>query len=337
MPNRARVAADVVEREQPDVAVERGVLDALGHHRRRGLLEARDPLLGLAVVEVRAAPASSRPRGPRPTARRRRCGRRAATRAAARCRRRGSTRSQPLDLGGERRRRLLELGLERELGERPRLAGQRRVQRGQRLLPGRVDEQRRDVVEELVADRARRPASRAALGLGPAIEDLLDPHVLDAARRPAAAGTRRGRPCRRGGRCAARRRARRARATAPAGASPRRPRGPPGARRRGGRCRRSAGSRPALADRRRRTCGRSSGSLQQRLALVGRHVVRDDVEHDPQPGLARRGDERAERLLAAELGRDRRRVDDVVAVRRARSRAWNDGGRYRCETPRSRR
>ena len=38
----ARVAADVVERQQPRVAVERGVLDALGHHRRRRLLEAGD-------------------------------------------------------------------------------------------------------------------------------------------------------------------------------------------------------------------------------------------------------------------------------------------------------
>ena len=38
----ARVAADVVEREQPHVAVERGVLDALRHDRRRRLLEARD-------------------------------------------------------------------------------------------------------------------------------------------------------------------------------------------------------------------------------------------------------------------------------------------------------
>ena len=48
--------------------------------------------------------------------------------------------------------------------------------------------------------------------------------------------------------------------------------------------------------------------------LVARgHVVRDDVEHHPEPG---RG-ELAERLLAAELVADPRRVDDVVAVRRA--------------------
>ena len=41
---RARVTADLVERNQPVVAVERGVLHALGHHRRRELLKARGEL-----------------------------------------------------------------------------------------------------------------------------------------------------------------------------------------------------------------------------------------------------------------------------------------------------
>ena len=38
----ARVAAHLVEREQAQVAVEGGVLDALGHHRAGRLLEAGD-------------------------------------------------------------------------------------------------------------------------------------------------------------------------------------------------------------------------------------------------------------------------------------------------------
>ena len=37
-----RVAADLVQRQQPAVAVEGRVLDALRHHRRRRLLEAGD-------------------------------------------------------------------------------------------------------------------------------------------------------------------------------------------------------------------------------------------------------------------------------------------------------
>ena len=46
-------------------------------------------------------------------------------------------------------------------------------------------------------------------------------------------------------------------------------------------------------------------------------MVRDDVEQHPEAGLARRGAERAELGLAAQVLRDTRRVDDVVAVRRA--------------------
>jgi hypothetical protein len=56
------------------------------------------------------------------------------------------------------------------------------------------------------------------------------------------------------------------------------------------------------------------------VALVRGHVVGDDVEHDPQPRLAHRGDQRFELLPAAELLRDAARVDDVVAVRGARAR-----------------
>jgi hypothetical protein len=52
----------------------------------------------------------------------------------------------------------------------------------------------------------------------------------------------------------------------------------------------------------------------ERVALVGGHVVRDDVEHDARRLLA----ERAQLFLAAQVGRDVGRVDHVVAVRRAR-------------------
>ena len=58
--------------------------------------------------------------------------------------------------------RLLELRLGRDLCERPPLAGQLLVEPRQRLLRGRVDEERRDVVEELVAGRPLdRPVARS--------------------------------------------------------------------------------------------------------------------------------------------------------------------------------
>ena len=58
-PRCAGVAADLVERGEPEPAVERGVLDALGHHRAAGLLEAHHEL-----VPVRAAAAvAERERG----------------------------------------------------------------------------------------------------------------------------------------------------------------------------------------------------------------------------------------------------------------------------------
>jgi hypothetical protein len=45
------IAADVVQRQQPRVAVEGGVLDALGHDRRRRLLEAGDERVPAALGE----------------------------------------------------------------------------------------------------------------------------------------------------------------------------------------------------------------------------------------------------------------------------------------------
>ena len=55
------------------------------------------------------------------------------------------------------------------------------------------------------------------------------------------------------------------------------------------------------------------------VLLARRHVVRHEVEHDAQARLLRRRAERAELVFAAEILRDARRVDDVVAVRRAGS------------------
>src|SRR5262249_1526880 len=52
------------------------------------------------------------------------------------------------------------------------------------------------------------------------------------------------------------------------------------------------------------------------VLLTRRHVVWHDVEDDAEPGLA----EPPELLLAAEIVRHARRVDDVVAVRRAAAR-----------------
>ena len=55
----------------------------------------------------------------------------------------------------------------------------------------------------------------------------------------------------------------------------------------------------------------------ERILVRRRHVVRDDVEHDAEPGLARGRRERTELVLAAEVLRDARRIDHVVPVRRA--------------------
>ena len=49
---RARVAAHLVQRDQALVAVEGGVLDALGHHRRAHLLEADGELQLLVAGDV---------------------------------------------------------------------------------------------------------------------------------------------------------------------------------------------------------------------------------------------------------------------------------------------
>jgi hypothetical protein len=89
----------------------------------------------------------------------------------------GEPRLEPLDLGRKGRPRLLELGLGGDLLERSALAGQLSVELVERLLGIRVHEQRRRVVEELVAGRSvHRPLAERLAGL----EDLLDPDVLGA-------------------------------------------------------------------------------------------------------------------------------------------------------------
>ena len=59
----ARVAADLVERDQAVVDVEGRVLDSLGHHRRGHLLElaGEPPLLGPVLLgeAIRATPAAA--------------------------------------------------------------------------------------------------------------------------------------------------------------------------------------------------------------------------------------------------------------------------------------
>jgi hypothetical protein len=54
------------------------------------------------------------------------------------------------------------------------------------------------------------------------------------------------------------------------------------------------------------------------VRVVRRHVVRHDVEHDPEAGAASRFHQRPELLLAAEGVGDAARVHHVVAVGRAR-------------------
>ena len=126
---------------QPELAVERRVLDALGHHRPGRLLEARHERVVPALLEQQdrarrlggqaRAPRGRSARRPRPTTARRRCGRRGAT-ASARCERPASTElaASRASSGANVVARLLELRLVRDLGERPRLARQLLVQRG---------------------------------------------------------------------------------------------------------------------------------------------------------------------------------------------------------------
>ena len=225
-------------------------------------------------------------------------------------------RAQASELLRERRARDLELRLVGDLAERAPLARQLRVQRGQRLLSGGIDEERRDVVRELVAGR---PFDRPVAQTLARLEDLLDPDVRDAARtqplqilagirEPVGMvdaqavdealrdelehlGVRRLEHVRvldpHAGQLADVEEA-----AVPAGG--RIPVEEP---------------RPQLAV-----------PPEWVLPLVGGHVVRDDVQDHTQAGLVGGLAHGAELGLAPELLRDPGRVDDVVAVRRARPR-----------------
>ena len=86
-------------------------------------------------------------------------------------------RTEPLDLRLEGRPRLLELRLECDLREVALFARELAIERCQRLPRPRIDEQRRHVVYELVAGR---PLDGPVAQLLAGLEDLLDPDVLDA-------------------------------------------------------------------------------------------------------------------------------------------------------------
>ena len=223
--------------------------------------------------------------------------------------------AEALELGREGRRRLLVLGVERPRAERARVARDRLPQRGQRRLAGGVDEQRRRVVEELVADGARhRPVAQSLAG----VEDLLHPHVGHAGlaqRREVAGGV-----------------------DQPVGmVDPQAvdlPVGHQGEREPVG----LLEHRGVLLAHARKVVDveeaavapgvlveveeapPARGVAPVRVGVVGRHVVRDDVEHDAQAGGARVRGQRVERVRAPQFLRDAGRVDDVVAVRRARPR-----------------
>ena len=125
-PEPRGVAAHFVEREQPDIAVEGGVLDPLGHDRARRLLEAGHELGGRRLLQEEL-----------PAQRLGEPGDEGAVEVVDRAgdgidvraihgkeretfadRRAVVESPQPFDFGGERRRRLLELRLVGDLGER---------------------------------------------------------------------------------------------------------------------------------------------------------------------------------------------------------------------------
>ena len=166
---------------------------------------------------------------------------------------------QPLELGRERAvLACSSLASSATSPKRRAVARHALPQRGQCRLAGRVDEQRADVVEELVADGpADRPVAQALV----ATRGSSPPRRAAHRGRAAASGTRPGRPARRDDRSAARRRGPRAPATAPARACARTPRDPPGAPPPGRRCRRTAAALP-VAGSMSKNRSRSAGSAQ---------------------------------------------------------------------------
>ena len=181
------VSTDLVERREPEVAVERGVLDPLRRHRPRRLLEANDELLVPRLLQEEDAPqllADVRPAdldavelveaagigldvGP-VHVEGRECERQVLEPHLL---------VQAAQLRLEDVDRHLELCERRDVLEAARVARELLVERCERLLRLGVHAQREHVVQELVAGRALdRPRTK----LFPRLEDLLHPHVLDA-------------------------------------------------------------------------------------------------------------------------------------------------------------
>ena len=318
-----RVSADLVQRHEAVPAVERRVLDALRVHGRGRLLEADDEGVVAALLEQQDAREllgelrclDRRPvlGGDEPCARldigavdmeRRKRPRHVAAQR--------QVRGELFCLLGEGRPRLLQLGVGGDLVERTPLAGQLLVEARQRLLAGRVDEERRDVVQELVA---RRPLDRPlrAQRLAP-LEDLLDPDAVDPGlAQPLEVAARVREPIR---------------MVDPHAVDQALVRELDELRVRHlphlGVLHPHAGELADVEEAAMRARApveveelrAPEGVAPEGVLVARRHVVRDDVEHD---GQSRRA-ERTELLLAAEILRDARRIDDVVAVCRARAR-----------------
>ncbi len=319
-----RVAADLVQAGEAVVAVERRVLDALRHHGRRRLLEADDECVVAALLEreqrreprvqpcvgdgLTVEPVDRARVGidirPIDTERRERA-RKIETVVAA------DIREEPVHFRLERRARLLELRLLRDLREASRFSGQVAVELGERILGRGIDEQARQVVRELVA---RRPAHGPIAQLLAGLEDLLDPHALDARfPQPVEVSRRIREPV---GMVDAdsvhetlaheldhlrMRRLEHLRVLhADAGEVADVEEAPYAAR-------------PPLDVEELRAAERIAP--ERVLVVARRHVVRDDVEHDAELGLA----QGAKLGLAAELFRQVRWIDDVIAVRRLRA------------------
>ena len=208
-----RVAANLAQRRQPQVAVERGVLDTLGHHRPAGLLEAGHELrcgqlgqrqgshhvdlaqtgrqgglgrrhgvrnLGPGDVVCRTG---RRQVGPVDGERREDLDQGLAQAAAGDVEAfAGPQRhvDEPVDLGRQHLGQHLALGPGDHLGEGRPVAGQRLPQVGQGLFAGRIDEQAHDEVQRVVTGRAG--AGPSCRQLFARLEDLLD-HDVGAAGR----------------------------------------------------------------------------------------------------------------------------------------------------------
>ena len=156
-PKCARVAADLVQRDEAGVAVERGVLDALGHHRAGGLLEAHAQLVGrVGQPRRRARRSRRRDRAGRPARRSI-----AAARSVGAGRQVGAVDREGDEQLGQRLGGLVDRRAPAGPAGRPRPAGSSRRRRACR--PRTCSAQLRLVAGELAVERGRaapRPPGR---------------------------------------------------------------------------------------------------------------------------------------------------------------------------------